>query len=658
MRLHDANKYIKESYQDILKESNQEVSFIDQLKSDLQQAVDQNIDSDYYTTIIDMLNKYYPDKDWYEVTSIDIPNELYRYDVNTVINHIIDNLKIEVDDTLTEDFISKVTNFGNKIGNKIISGTQSAMKAMNAYNNAGKQQTSNNTTSASNVVNTSNNDQVTNGNNVEYKSNDPIWMLYYDDGGKLSTVYTPGSDANKAIANAKAGGVIANNTRVKKIEKVKDRINKADQMRKKAKSFLNNDGMLAPEEWAQLQENKFIEENTRKEFNTFKTKKQADVQRRAMYANRYKGESMQAHEELTEDWSKGIFIKQEFPLDKIEETLKNGSLEIPAFVDGEWEDTSSLKVYGFSDSYANVYPTKNIFELNTNIYDRDISSWIDKGLIIFNKVIRLKDKNLAKEAVEPILDELDYLISVKNMPIPSKTTILFKNADDSLSLEESMSDDAKSIGIGYTAPIIVNRKYEIKSLVKEIHDPDHGKFALKSAIRIYHQIIDDMGKIEEFDNYWEVHKKALMSELKEQLDMLPEEAKDFDNDSIQEAANPENAEVNKLIHDVATGDSKAYKKLQKMGYVLNAKDDKTIKHIMKSSRYGTGKANASEKDFDYKGFLDKETPDLSDHIGDTVAQFKKDKQFMKDNENIKKQLDAADDRLNSIRNKYNLTKGK
>lgn len=368
MRLHDINKYIKESYQPILNEYNNQIPFTEKLKNELIEAVSCNSNIDDFPIIVEVIRKYYPDNEWYEVTSVDIPNELYRYDSSDVINHIVSNLKIETCDyedkseydleSLNEDIVSKVANVANKVGNKIIQGTQSTLKAVNDFSNAKNQNTTTNNTSNTTKTNISNNTQNNNSQpvNIEYRSNDPIWMIQYDDGGKLVTQYSPGANANKAIANAKAGGALENNTRVKKVAKVKDRIQSADAFRKLAKEFLK-DGSLTADEFSKLKEafnehpgeinykgyiikfsrdgravilnkdfkivkndigseeegreyidslqecaNKELQKDTIKTRNgkwtnrgdsgkthgTFRTKKEADAQRRAMYANGYK----------------------------------------------------------------------------------------------------------------------------------------------------------------------------------------------------------------------------------------------------------------------------------------------------------------------------------------------------------------------------------
>lgn len=179
---------------------------------------------------------------------------------------------------------------------------------------------------------------------------------------------------------------------------------------------------------------------------------------------------------------------------------------------------------------------------------------------------------------------------------------------------------------------------------------------------------------------------------------------------LDEAENPENKLINSLIRGLLTGQTKAKQKLEKMGYTVEFDDDaykqfgkdyfgkyvritnnKTGKQIVGSygSRWGskdfisakpvednsassdpvkkqqwnnsfhkiTGKNHVNDKmadpnKFDYKGYLDKETPDLSEPESE-FQRFKKDKAYLKDKEHEAKRIDAARERVANVRNKLN-----
>lgn len=179
-------------------------------------------------------------------------------------------------------------------------------------------------------------------------------------------------------------------------------------------------------------------------------------------------------------------------------------------------------------------------------------------------------------------------------------------------------------------------------------------------------------------------------------------------DTLDEAENPENREINALIKGLLTGQTKAKNKLEKMGYTVEFDDEaykqfgkdsfgkyvkitnnETGKQIIGSygSRWGShdfvtakpvkdnsvsdnpikkqqwqntfhklaGKTHPNDKienfkKFDYKGYLDKQTPDLSEPESE-FQQFKKDKAYLKDKEYEARRIDAARERLANVRSR-------
>lgn len=171
---------------------------------------------------------------------------------------------------------------------------------------------------------------------------------------------------------------------------------------------------------------------------------------------------------------------------------------------------------------------------------------------------------------------------------------------------------------------------------------------------------------------------------------------------IVEKENPENREINKRIKDVLLNKSNATSQLKKMGYDIKVDDEakkefgrnyfgqkveitnpktgrklygdegrkygnptliargtrpdedkETIFHRLASDTYSLALHGDKDK-FDYKSFLDKEIPENDSDKLTTVQQFKKDRQFLKQNELTAKQIDNARARINDIRSRYNL----
>lgn len=176
----------------------------------------------------------------------------------------------------------------------------------------------------------------------------------------------------------------------------------------------------------------------------------------------------------------------------------------------------------------------------------------------------------------------------------------------------------------------------------------------------------------------------------------------YSDSELREAVNPENDEINKVIFDVATGKSRAIKKLEKMGYevtiddsarkefgreyfgdtitISNPKTGNAIRgntgakrfslvtgaYLKASPKYGkdhflqhTRKdmVTADPNAFDYKNFLDKgrEAPDDNET---ELSKFKKDKALLDRESGMYQRLKDADSRVSSIRDRMAKNKAK
>lgn len=180
------------------------------------------------------------------------------------------------------------------------------------------------------------------------------------------------------------------------------------------------------------------------------------------------------------------------------------------------------------------------------------------------------------------------------------------------------------------------------------------------------------------------------------------DANAYRNSDLREAVNPENAAINKVIYEVATGKSRAIKKLEKMGYevtiddsarkefgreyfgdtitISNPKTGNAIRgntgakrfdiisgaYLKASPKYGKQRflqhpqkknVTADPNAFDYKNFLDKgkEAPDDNET---ELSKFKKDKALLDRENAMYQRLKAADDRVSSIRDRIAKNKAK
>lgn len=180
------------------------------------------------------------------------------------------------------------------------------------------------------------------------------------------------------------------------------------------------------------------------------------------------------------------------------------------------------------------------------------------------------------------------------------------------------------------------------------------------------------------------------------------DASAYSNQELREAMNPDNAEINKVIYEVASGKSRAIKKLEKMGYEVTIDDSArkefgrkyfgdTIKitnpktgnaiigntgakqfslltgaYLKASPKYGKDhflqhtkrdKVTADPNAFDYKNFLEKgkEAPDDNET---ELSKFKRDKALLDRENAMYQRLKDADDRVSSIRDRMDKNKAK
>lgn len=99
--------------------------------------------------------------------------------------------------------------------------------------------------------------------------------------------------------------------------------------------------------------------------------------------------------------------------------------------------------------------------------------------------------------------------------------------NESTSMKESITTDANNIGQGYTAPIMVSLVAQAKELegwVEEYKNSKDKDAFERLLPRFEDNILDYKSevekKIKEFDQYWEVHKKAMLDNISEAVSIL------------------------------------------------------------------------------------------------------------------------------------------
>ena len=99
--------------------------------------------------------------------------------------------------------------------------------------------------------------------------------------------------------------------------------------------------------------------------------------------------------------------------------------------------------------------------------------------------------------------------------------------NESTSMKESITTDANNIGQGYTAPVMVSlitKAKELEEWVEEYKNSKDKDAFERLLPRFEDNILDYKSevekKIKEFDQYWEVHKKAMLDNISEAVSIL------------------------------------------------------------------------------------------------------------------------------------------
>lgn len=294
------------------------------------------------------------------------------------------------------------------------------------------------------------------------------------------------------------------------------------------------------------------------EHGEFNTKKEADAQRRAMYANGYKGESMKESANPENAEINKIIYDVATGKSKAIQKLKKLGYEVE--IDDEARKKFGRKYFGDTIRITNP-KTGNSIVGNTGTSEYGyVSGDFLRATSKYGKSHTLKSDRYNKEvtADKKDFDYKTFLDKKHDEPLSKETTISqfkkdkkliddnqnlykqLKDADNRLNsirskiksrndMSESKFDEPTSIGKGYAAPITTNlRRHRIKDDLEYINDenPNHSKIAKNNLIRAYNEILAEIEEVEEFDAYWAEHKKALMSELKAQLDLIPADIRD------------------------------------------------------------------------------------------------------------------------------------
>lgn len=205
-------------------------------------------------------------------------------------------------------------------------------------------------------------------------------------------------------------------------------------------------------------------------------------------------------------------------IDKAERLGRSGTMDLKRY-EAAFQDTIETLVPEKSwwevtdcDIFNNLFNTHDIMGTIDCIIDslkpeyKDIIESVDKddeyyvgdeetGRIYYGKASALKAFNdLKADGIDAVMNKVE---------------------DDSINELKETYDEPDVIGKGYSAPVSIDYADEVKYKLKYN--------ALEDLKIIQEYMNQTISKVEEFDEYWNAHKSAIMKNIKEAQDLIPVE---------------------------------------------------------------------------------------------------------------------------------------
>lgn len=326
------------------------------------------------------------------------------------------------------------------------------------------------------------------------------------------------------------------------------------------------DAVMEPVEDISLQEDtiktkddKWVNKGTEGTHGKFRTKKQADAQRKAMFANGFKGENYKMRLKIDEDNDlnnvsdiRGILLH--YPQVNVFDEKKVGHGIIYYTLLESKED--ALRYCYLSDYWGSASKYKKdivnlvsklepyighkvlavdddtVFTLEGVLIDDQYNS-LDHAIVLVeevdnDKVTESIDTSENKESVD---DNDEYYVgdeesgriyygkssalkAFNSLKADGFDVVMNKIEDESINDLKETYEEPELLGKGYTAPVSMDYVYNIKRLVK---------YKVTDFTDIQTLMQKTMDDIDAFDNYWKVHKAAIMKNIKEAQDLIPTE---------------------------------------------------------------------------------------------------------------------------------------
>lgn len=314
------------------------------------------------------------------------------------------------------------------------------------------------------------------------------------------------------------------------------------------------------EDTIKTKDDKWVNKGTEGTHGKFRTKKQADAQRKAMFANGFKGENYQTKLKFEAIRPDSDLVKYQQWVDydmkhdgkissETKRLIRKVGLQV---VKDEYGDYKVIHTVSDIRGILSQYPDISIYtkdelgsdyRYHTLIKSRDealkynyqpdfwgtadeyqkdnvkfvseLAPYIGKQVLAFDDDTVFTLKGVLIDNQYNSLDHTKVLVEEvgKNEVTESVDTLENKESVNKNTLSEEY-DEPELLGKGYAAPISMDYVSSIKNRVK-YKDTDFTD--------IQNRMQKTMDDIDAFDDYWKVHKAAIMKNIKEAQDLIPTE---------------------------------------------------------------------------------------------------------------------------------------
>lgn len=314
------------------------------------------------------------------------------------------------------------------------------------------------------------------------------------------------------------------------------------------------------EDTIKTKDDKWVNKGTEGTHGKFRTKKQADAQRKAMFANGFKGENYQTKLKFEAIRSDSDLVKYQQWVDydmkhdgkissETKRLIRKAGLQV---VKDEYGDYKVIHTVSDIRGILSQYPDVSIYtkdelgsdyRYHTLIKSRDealkynyqpdfwgtadeyqkdnikfvseLAPYIGKQVLAFDDDTVFTLQGVLIDNQYNSLDHTKVLVEEvgKNKVTESVDTSENKESVNKNTLSEEY-DEPELLGKGYAAPTSMDYVSNIKRLVKnKVTD-------FKDVQNLMQKTMDN---IDDFDDYWKVHKAAIMKNIKEAQDLIPTE---------------------------------------------------------------------------------------------------------------------------------------